>query len=168
MCLHLVVLDTCRVWSCQMQHLFTHMAWCCYCCSLSPQFLVCNLDLVSKMELRLRHIGVFFFFWFHHLSCVFLSSNGCFSEWLRRSEKKNSSVPCPQCRADVHSVGRNHFLHNIEEVNACYCLPLLMLFINMDCHLTFIADNSLFIESNDIDFCCTSLFSCLLTRLSNN
>ncbi|RWW29172.1 hypothetical protein GW17_00006308 [Ensete ventricosum] len=47
-------------------------------------------------------------------------SNGCFSEWLRRSSTKFNnraqSVVCPQCRAVVLSVGRNHFLHNIEEV----------------------------------------------------
>lgn len=43
-------------------------------------------------------------------------SNGCFSEWLRRSQEKHSSVLCPQCRAVVQFVGRNHFLHNIAQV----------------------------------------------------
>ncbi|XP_026658108.2 E3 ubiquitin-protein ligase CHFR isoform X3 [Phoenix dactylifera] len=51
--------------------------------------------------------------------CLHNFCNGCFSEWLRRSSTrshgKNQSVICPQCRAIVHSVGRNHFLHNIEE-----------------------------------------------------
>lgn len=45
-------------------------------------------------------------------------SNGCFSEWLRRSQEKHSNVLCPQCRAVVQFVGRNHFLHNIEEVKS--------------------------------------------------
>lgn len=43
-------------------------------------------------------------------------SNGCFSEWLRRSQERHASVLCPQCRAVVQFVGRNHFLHSIEEV----------------------------------------------------
>ncbi|XP_051179912.1 uncharacterized protein [Lolium perenne] len=47
-----------------------------------------------------------------------LLSNGCFSEWLRRSSSnsrdKSQSAACPQCRTAVQSVGRNHFLHNIE------------------------------------------------------
>lgn len=37
------------------------------------------------------------------------------SEWLRRSQERRSSVLCPHCRAVVHFVGRNHFLHNIEQ-----------------------------------------------------
>ncbi|KAF9601453.1 hypothetical protein IFM89_020220 [Coptis chinensis] len=47
--------------------------------------------------------------------CLHNFCNGCFSEWLKRSQKENPTVPCPQCRADVHFVGRNHFLRNIEE-----------------------------------------------------
>lgn len=47
--------------------------------------------------------------------CLHNFCNGCFSEWLRRSQEKHSSVLCPQCRAVVQYVGRNHFLHNIEE-----------------------------------------------------
>lgn len=47
---------------------------------------------------------------------LFTYSNGCFSEWLRRSQDRHSSVLCPQCRAVVQYVGRNHFLHNIAEV----------------------------------------------------
>lgn len=48
-------------------------------------------------------------------NCLFFS-NGCFSEWLRRSQEKHSSVKCPECRAVVQFVGKNPFLHNIEEV----------------------------------------------------
>ncbi|KAM7467696.1 hypothetical protein LguiB_015258 [Lonicera macranthoides] len=47
--------------------------------------------------------------------CLHNFCNGCFSEWLKRSQEKHSSVLCPQCRAVVQFVGRNHFLHNIEE-----------------------------------------------------
>nr|XP_023897488.1 E3 ubiquitin-protein ligase CHFR [Quercus suber] len=47
--------------------------------------------------------------------CLHNFCNGCFSEWLKRSQEKHSSVLCPQCRAVVQFVGRNHFLRNIEE-----------------------------------------------------
>ncbi|XP_047087917.1 E3 ubiquitin-protein ligase CHFR-like [Lolium rigidum] len=51
--------------------------------------------------------------------CFHNFCNGCFSEWLRRSSSnsrdKSQSAACPQCRTAVQSVGRNHFLHNIEE-----------------------------------------------------
>lgn len=51
--------------------------------------------------------------------CFHNFCNGCFSEWLRRSSTnsrdKSQSAACPQCRTAVQSVGRNHFLHNIEE-----------------------------------------------------
>uniref|UniRef100_A0A453HHA4 RING-type domain-containing protein n=1 Tax=Aegilops tauschii subsp. strangulata TaxID=200361 RepID=A0A453HHA4_AEGTS len=51
--------------------------------------------------------------------CFHNFCNGCFSEWLRRSSSKSrdksQSAACPQCRTPVQSVGRNHFLHNIEE-----------------------------------------------------
>ncbi|KAJ9671190.1 hypothetical protein PVL29_027260 [Vitis rotundifolia] len=47
--------------------------------------------------------------------CLHNFCNGCFSEWLRRSQDKHSNVLCPQCRAVVQFVGRNHFLHTIEE-----------------------------------------------------
>ncbi|KAJ4844358.1 hypothetical protein Tsubulata_025260 [Turnera subulata] len=47
--------------------------------------------------------------------CLHNFCNGCFSEWLRRSQEKRTCVLCPQCRAVVQFVGRNHFLHSIEE-----------------------------------------------------
>ncbi|KAK3118123.1 hypothetical protein QOZ80_9BG0694570 [Eleusine coracana subsp. coracana] len=49
--------------------------------------------------------------------CLHNFCNGCFSEWLRRSSasSRDKSAACPQCRTAVQSVGRNHFLHNIEE-----------------------------------------------------
>ncbi|KAL9247983.1 hypothetical protein vseg_021350 [Gypsophila vaccaria] len=47
--------------------------------------------------------------------CLHNFCNGCFSEWLRRCQEKHSIVLCPHCRGVVHFVGRNHFLHNIEE-----------------------------------------------------
>lgn len=47
--------------------------------------------------------------------CLHNFCNGCFSEWLKRCQDKHSSVLCPQCRGVVQFVGRNHFLHSIEE-----------------------------------------------------
>ncbi|KAL9329823.1 hypothetical protein ACSQ67_004826 [Phaseolus vulgaris] len=47
--------------------------------------------------------------------CLHNFCNGCFSEWLRRSKEKRSDVLCPQCRAVVHFVGKNHFLRIIAE-----------------------------------------------------
>ncbi|XP_038712693.1 E3 ubiquitin-protein ligase CHFR isoform X2 [Tripterygium wilfordii] len=47
--------------------------------------------------------------------CLHNFCNGCFSEWLRRSQEKHASVLCPHCRAIVQFVGRNHFLRNIEK-----------------------------------------------------
>ncbi|XP_042413865.1 E3 ubiquitin-protein ligase CHFR-like isoform X1 [Zingiber officinale] len=48
--------------------------------------------------------------------CLHNFCNGCFSEWLRRSSTRSKEgISCPQCRSVVHSVGRNHFLHNLEE-----------------------------------------------------
>ncbi|KAM1653605.1 hypothetical protein ACFX2K_006095 [Malus domestica] len=45
--------------------------------------------------------------------CFHNFCNGCFSEWFKRSQEKRSSVLCPQCRAVVQFVGRNHFLPNV-------------------------------------------------------
>lgn len=47
--------------------------------------------------------------------CLHNFCNGCFSEWLRRCQEKHSNVLCPHCRGVVQFVGRNHFLHGIEE-----------------------------------------------------
>ncbi|CAL0306703.1 unnamed protein product [Lupinus luteus] len=47
--------------------------------------------------------------------CLHNFCNGCFSEWLRRSQEKRSSVLCPQCRGVVQFVGKNHFLRTIAE-----------------------------------------------------
>ncbi|KAG0470975.1 hypothetical protein HPP92_015521 [Vanilla planifolia] len=51
--------------------------------------------------------------------CLHNFCNGCFSEWLRKSSTKtrggDQSIVCPQCRAGLHSVGRNYFLRNIEK-----------------------------------------------------
>ncbi|XP_078157520.1 RING/U-box superfamily protein [Carex rostrata] len=50
--------------------------------------------------------------------CLHNFCNGCFSEWLRKSSNgsrdKAPNLPCPQCRSIVHSVGKNHYLQNIE------------------------------------------------------
>ncbi|XP_021903881.1 DNA repair protein RAD5-like, partial [Carica papaya] len=47
--------------------------------------------------------------------CLHNFCNGCFSEWLRRSQENHLTVLCPQCRAVVQFAGRNHFLNNISE-----------------------------------------------------
>ncbi|KAK7291498.1 hypothetical protein RIF29_06692 [Crotalaria pallida] len=47
--------------------------------------------------------------------CLHNFCNGCFSEWLRRSQEKRSTVLCPQCRGVVQFVGKNHFLRTIAE-----------------------------------------------------
>lgn len=47
--------------------------------------------------------------------CLHNFCNGCFSEWMRRSEARHQHVLCPQCRTTVQFVGRNHFLQNIQE-----------------------------------------------------
>ncbi|XP_061369902.1 uncharacterized protein LOC133312678 isoform X2 [Gastrolobium bilobum] len=47
--------------------------------------------------------------------CLHNFCNGCFSEWLKRSKEKRSTVLCPQCRAVVQFVGKNHFLRTIAE-----------------------------------------------------
>ncbi|XP_076902892.1 uncharacterized protein LOC143557783 [Bidens hawaiensis] len=47
--------------------------------------------------------------------CLHNFCNGCFSEWLKRSQQKYTIVLCPHCRSTVQFVGRNHFLHSIEE-----------------------------------------------------
>ncbi|KAB2607086.1 E3 ubiquitin-protein ligase CHFR-like [Pyrus ussuriensis x Pyrus communis] len=44
--------------------------------------------------------------------CFHNFCNGCFSEWLKRSQEKRSSV-LVQCRAVLQFVGRNHFLLNV-------------------------------------------------------
>ncbi|CAL5214675.1 unnamed protein product [Lathyrus oleraceus] len=47
--------------------------------------------------------------------CLHNFCNGCFSQWLRRSQENHSTVLCPQCRGVVHLVGKNHFLRAIAE-----------------------------------------------------
>ncbi|RXH68002.1 hypothetical protein DVH24_028149 [Malus domestica] len=36
--------------------------------------------------------------------CFHNFCNGCFSEWLKRSQEKRSSVLYPQCRAALHTI----------------------------------------------------------------
>ncbi|KAM0052565.1 putative transcription factor C2H2 family [Helianthus debilis subsp. tardiflorus] len=37
--------------------------------------------------------------------CLHNFCNGCFSEWLRRSQEEHATVLCPHCSSDVQSVG---------------------------------------------------------------
>ena len=66
-------------------------------------------------------------------------SNGCFSEWMRRSEARHQHVLCPQCRTTVQFVGRNHFLQNIQEVvlSVHLHMTILLCFIYA-CFLSFL------------------------------
>lgn len=91
-----------------MQYLLKHLAWCCHSRSLLPQLLV---GLLICLWLASSSFNTVVF----HL-IVLVYSNGCFSEWLKRSQEKHTSVLCPQCRAAVQFVGRNHYLLNIAEV----------------------------------------------------
>lgn len=99
----------------KMFYLFKCLAWRCNSSSMSSQFLVC-LSTSSYSFQFPSHI-------FYQLPPV-SSSNGCFSEWLKRCQEKHSSILCPQCRAVVQFVGRNHLLHTIEEVWD-FALPVL-------------------------------------------
>ncbi|CAN0877388.1 E3 ubiquitin-protein ligase CHFR [Linum grandiflorum] len=47
--------------------------------------------------------------------CLHNFCNGCFSEWLKRSQEKHSKVLCPQCRGVAQFVGKNHLLQDIKE-----------------------------------------------------
>lgn len=69
----------------------------------------------------------------------FACSNGCFSEWMRRSEARHQHVLCPQCRTTVQFVGRNHFLQNIQEVvlSVHLHMTILLCFIYA-CFLSFL------------------------------
>lgn len=115
------MLDFFRRWTCQMQYLFKCLVWCCHSCPLPPQLLVCNLIMNSSSVFASTFVFLNVCLW------IFPPSNGCFSEWLRRSQEKHSSVLCPQCRAVVQFVSRNHFLHNIEEVAPSSTLVLFFL-----------------------------------------
>ncbi|KAG4398233.1 hypothetical protein GLYMA_08G005450v4 [Glycine max] len=50
-----------------------------------------------------------------HVFITFAMVASNFSEWLRRSKERHSAVLCPQCRAAVHFVGKNHFLRTFAE-----------------------------------------------------
>lgn len=101
-----LVVGNSRSWACQVPNMFKCLAWCSNCCTMSSQFLVWYSQLWWRFPFDLVHI----------IKSRLVYSNGCFSEWLKRCQEKHSSVLCPQCRAVVQFVGRNHFLHGIEEV----------------------------------------------------
>lgn len=56
-------------------------------------------------------------------------SNGCFSEWLRRSQERHATVLCPQCRAVVQFAGKNHFLREVVEVILCLSILICQIAI---------------------------------------
>lgn len=76
--------------------------------------------------------------------CSVIFSNGCFSEWLRRSQDKRTSVLCPHCRAVIQFVGRNHYLHNIEQVVILFFNELIyMIFLYFKIKFSFLIKNEL-------------------------
>lgn len=85
---------------------------------------LCKIGKSLKISLDVEHAkcSICLNIWHDVVSispCLHNFCNGCFSEWLRKSSTKpgnrSQNIVCPQCRAFVISVGRNHFLRNIEE-----------------------------------------------------
>ncbi|XP_042508478.1 E3 ubiquitin-protein ligase CHFR isoform X5 [Macadamia integrifolia] len=84
-----------------------------------PTQELCNRQLKISLDVDHAKCSICLNIWHDVVTvapCLHNFCNGCFSEWLRRCQEKRSSVLCPQCRAVVCYVGRNHFLRNIEEV----------------------------------------------------
>ncbi|KAL5573625.1 hypothetical protein UlMin_023222 [Ulmus minor] len=85
---------------------------------LMPIPEVCQKQLKIGINVDNAKCGICLSVWHDVVTvapCFHNFCNGCFSEWLRISQEKRSSVLCPQCRAAVQFVGRNHFLNNIAE-----------------------------------------------------
>ncbi|XP_042508473.1 E3 ubiquitin-protein ligase CHFR isoform X1 [Macadamia integrifolia] len=83
-----------------------------------PTQELCNRQLKISLDVDHAKCSICLNIWHDVVTvapCLHNFCNGCFSEWLRRCQEKRSSVLCPQCRAVVCYVGRNHFLRNIEE-----------------------------------------------------
>lgn len=83
-----------------------------------PSLEICKKQLKISVDVEHAKCSICLNIWHDVVTvapCLHNFCNGCFSEWLRRSQEKHSSVLCPQCRAVVQFVGRNHFLHNIAE-----------------------------------------------------
>ncbi|KAG6658671.1 E3 ubiquitin-protein ligase CHFR isoform X1 [Carya illinoinensis] len=85
---------------------------------LIPSLEICKKKLKISVDVEHAKCSICLNIWHDVVTvapCLHNFCNGCFSEWLRRSQEKHSNVLCPQCRAVVQFVGRNHFLHNIAE-----------------------------------------------------
>ncbi|XVF58928.1 hypothetical protein PTKIN_Ptkin07bG0105600 [Pterospermum kingtungense] len=85
---------------------------------LMPSEETCKKQLKISIDVEHAKCSICLNIWHDVITiapCLHNFCNGCFSEWLKRSQKKHSSVLCPQCRAVVQFAGRNHFLRNIEE-----------------------------------------------------
>ncbi|XP_043709656.1 E3 ubiquitin-protein ligase CHFR isoform X2 [Telopea speciosissima] len=90
----------------------------CYKFEVMPTQELCNRRLEISLDVENAKCSICLNIWHDVVTvapCLHNFCNGCFSEWLRWCQEKRSSVLCPQCRAVVCYVGRNHFLHNIEE-----------------------------------------------------
>lgn len=104
--------------NCQIFWDFAHQLFGKIICKLKKSIWYClwKLFFCVSSRKRMGYLSFTSFFFIFHLQ-----SNGCFSEWLRKSSNGSrdeaQNVPCPQCRATVHSVGKNHYLQNIEQVH---------------------------------------------------
>ncbi|KAG4203025.1 hypothetical protein ERO13_A05G375400v2 [Gossypium hirsutum] len=89
-----------------------------YIFKLMPSQETCKKKLKISVDVEHAKCSICLNIWHDVITiapCLHNFCNGCFSEWLKRSQKKHSGVLCPQCRAVVQFAGRNPFLHNIEE-----------------------------------------------------
>ncbi|TYH75873.1 hypothetical protein ES332_D04G048100v1 [Gossypium tomentosum] len=89
-----------------------------YIFKLMPNQETCKKKLKISVDVEHAKCSICLNIWHDVITiapCLHNFCNGCFSEWLKRSQKKHSGVLCPQCRAVVQFAGRNPFLRNIEE-----------------------------------------------------
>lgn len=78
----------------------------------------CEKRLKISIDIENAKCGICLNIWHGVISvapCLHNFCNGCFSEWLRRSQERHVTVLCPQCRAPVQFAGKNHFLREVVE-----------------------------------------------------
>ncbi|KAF8011739.1 hypothetical protein BT93_I0013 [Corymbia citriodora subsp. variegata] len=78
----------------------------------------CEKRLKISIDVENAKCGICLNIWHDVISvapCLHNFCNGCFSEWLRRSQERSTTVLCPQCRAVVQFAGKNHFLREVVE-----------------------------------------------------
>ncbi|CAM8954748.1 unnamed protein product [Rhodiola kirilowii] len=83
-----------------------------------PSVETCSTSLKITIDVEHAKCSICLNLWHDVVTvapCLHDFCNGCFSEWLRRSQLKHTNVLCPHCRGVIQCVGRNHFMHNIEQ-----------------------------------------------------